>query len=60
MSLSFSSGKYFGNSSGVYIVKKGDTLTAIAKVFGTTVQALVDKNKIKNPDLIYVGQEIKY
>lgn len=56
----FSSGKVYGNESGVYIVKKGDTLTAIAHVFGTTVQALVDKNKIKNPDLIYVGQEIKY
>ena len=56
----FSSGKVYGNESGIYIVKKGDTLTAIAHVFGTTVQALVDKNKIKNPDLIYVGQEIKY
>ena len=61
---------YFGNgvipaatpegNTGVYIVKKGDTLTAIARAFGTTVQALVDKNGIKNPNLIYIGQQIKY
>ncbi len=56
---------YFGNGtitdcSGVYIVKKGDTLTSIAAQFKTTIQALVNKNGIKNPDLIFVGQEIKY
>ncbi|WP_253944772.1 5'-nucleotidase C-terminal domain-containing protein [Paenibacillus sp. NEAU-GSW1] len=43
----------------VYIVKKGDTLWAIAKKFGTTWQTLRDLNGIKNPDLIYPGQVIK-
>ena len=60
----FGTGAIFANvdaaNTGVYIVKKGDTLTDIALVFGTTVQALVDKNGIKNPNLIYVGQKIKY
>ena len=60
----FGTGAIFANvdaaNTGVYIVKKGDTLTDIALVFGTTVQALVDKNGIKNPNLIYVGQQIKY
>ena len=60
----FSTGVINGNvdavNTGVYIVKKGDTLTDIALVYGTTVQALVDKNGIKNPNLIYVGQQIKY
>lgn len=42
-----------------YTVKSGDTLSAIAKEFGTTVQVLVDLNSIKNKNLIYVGQVIK-
>lgn len=42
-----------------YTVKKGDTLTAIAKKYNTTVNDLVKKNNIKNPDLIYVGQVLE-
>ena len=44
---------------GVYVVQKGDTLTAIAKKYGTTVKKLKDGNNIKNANLIYVGQVIK-
>jgi GH25 family lysozyme M1 (1,4-beta-N-acetylmuramidase) len=43
----------------VYTVVKGDTLTAIAKKYNTTVAALVKANNIKNPDLIFGGQKIK-
>lgn len=43
----------------VYMVKKGDTLSAIAKKYGTTVDALVKLNGIKNPNLITVGQKLK-
>ena len=39
-----------------YTVKRGDNLTKIAKMFGVTVQDLVDWNNIKNPNLIYPGQ----
>ena len=42
-----------------YIVQSGDTLSYIANKFGTTVNSLVNKNNIENPDLIYVGQKIK-
>ena len=42
-----------------YVVKKGDTLSHIAKRFGTTVNELVRLNNIKNPNLIYVGQKLK-
>lgn len=42
-----------------YTVKKGDTLSAIAKKYGTTATALAKKNKIKDPNRIYPGQTIK-
>lgn len=42
-----------------YTVKSGDTLTAIAKKYGTTVDKLVALNKIKNKNLINVGQILR-
>jgi len=39
-----------------YKVQKGDTLIAIAKQFGTTVEALSSLNNIKNPNNINIGQ----
>lgn len=42
-----------------YTVKKGDTLSKIAKANGTTVDALAKLNNIKNVNLIYVGQVLK-
>ena len=42
-----------------YRVQKGDTLSGIAKKYGTTVSALMKLNpSIKNANLIYVGQVI--
>lgn len=46
------------NNEIVYIVKRGDTLSEIALWYNTTVNELVEKNNIANPDLIYVGQRI--
>jgi len=43
----------------VYTVKSGDTLSGIAKKYGTTVAKLVKDNGIKNANLIYAGQKIK-
>jgi len=42
-----------------YIVKRGDTLSGIAKKFKTSVSKLKSLNKIKNINLIRVGQKIK-
>lgn len=42
-----------------YTVKKGDTLSSIAKKYKTTVSALVKKNNIKDKNLIQVGQVLK-
>ena len=41
-----------------YYVQPGDTLSGIAKQFQTTVDALVLRNSIKNPNVISVGQKI--
>lgn len=42
-------------------VVKGDTLSELAVRYGTTVAKLMELNPdIKDPDLIYVGQEIIY
>jgi len=38
-----------------YTVKKGDTLSSIAKKYGVTVDAIVKANNIKNKNLIRVG-----
>lgn len=43
----------------VYTVKSGDTLSGIAGKYGTNYQTLAEYNGISNPNLIYVGQEIK-
>lgn len=40
------------------MVERGDTLSAIAQKWGTTVDELVRLNKIKNRNLIYPGQKI--
>ena len=42
-----------------YVVKKGDTLTYIAKLYNTTVDKLVEINGIKDKNKIEVGQYIK-
>lgn len=42
-----------------YTVKKGDTLSAIAKKYGTTWQKLASLNGMKNANLIRVGQKIR-
>ncbi len=42
-----------------YVVYQGQTLSALAARFGTTVAALVELNGITDPDLIFPGQRIR-
>lgn len=42
----------------IYTVKAGDTLSGIAKKYGTTVSNLVSLNNISNPNMIYVGEKL--
>ena len=43
----------------IYTVKKGDTLSGIAKKYKTTVNKLKKANNIKDVNKIYIGQVIK-
>lgn len=47
------------STTGTYVVKRGDTLSAIAVDFKTTVQSLIDANKLKDANKIFVGQALK-
>ena len=42
-----------------YRVHSGDTLSAIAKKFHTTVGALASNNQIKNVNMIYAGENLR-
>lgn len=46
-------------SGKTYVVVKGDTYTEIAKRYNTTVNALIAANNIKDPNNMYVGQELR-
>lgn len=46
-------------STEYYMVKSGDTLSAIAKKYGTTVNQLASWNNIANVNKIYVGQKLR-
>lgn len=43
----------------LYTVKSGDTLSEIALTYNTTVDVLVERNNIANPNFIVVGQTIE-
>lgn len=45
--------------STLYTVRPGDTLWALARRFGVTVEELVRSNSIRNPNLIYVNQILR-
>lgn len=47
------------STTGTYTVRSGDSLSAIAARFGTTVSALQSANNIRNANLIYPGQVLK-
>lgn len=42
-----------------YTIKRGDTLSSIAKKYKVTIKSLVELNNIKNKNLIYAGDTIR-
>ena len=48
-----------GSAKQYYTIKSGDTLSGIAKKYGTTVKQLQSWNGIKNANVIYAGTKIR-
>lgn len=46
-------------SSDVHVVQSGETLSGIASKYNTSYQSLASLNGLTNPNLIYVGQQLK-
>lgn len=42
-----------------YIVESGDTLSGIARRFGTDVQSLIDVNALPNANVLSIGQQLR-
>lgn len=55
------SGRLLTDQSGrrIYIVQKGDTLYGIALKYGLDVNQLAERNRISDPTVLRVGQEIE-
>ena len=47
------------STRGGYVVKRGDTLSKIAKARGTSVKALIAANGLKNAHVLKVGKSMK-
>jgi LysM repeat protein len=39
-----------------HVVQEGENLLRIAERYGVTMQVIVERNGLANPDLIYIGQ----
>lgn len=52
-------GKGGGRGGGTYVVRRGDTVSAIAGRFGTTSRAIARRNRLQNVNLIRVGQRLR-
>ena len=51
--------KIHDTSHRLYIVRRGNTLTQIAREYGVTIESIVELNNIANPNLIYVGETLR-
>ena len=49
---------YLSGELMTYVVRRGDTLSSIARRFNTTVEELLRLNPREDPDLIFVGETL--
>lgn len=42
----------------IYVIKQGDTISAIARQFGVTAEQIIRENELPNPENLLVGQSI--
>jgi lipoprotein-anchoring transpeptidase ErfK/SrfK len=52
-------GENYEGEPASHVVEAGQELALIAREYGVTVDDIVQMNGISNPDLLYVGQELK-
>ncbi|MGI6066294.1 MAG: C40 family peptidase [Bacillota bacterium] len=45
-------------ANNIYVVKSGDTLSAIAKAKQVSIQSIVSANKLSNPNVLNIGQNL--
>jgi LysM repeat protein len=45
--------------TGIHIVRYGETLSSIARRYGTTVWSLAQMNNLPNPNVLYAGQSLR-
>ena len=50
--------KKYATSKRVHVVKKGETLSVLAKMYGTSYKEIAIANGIANPNLILTGQKL--
>jgi len=41
-----------------HVVRKGETLSTVGRAYGVSVSSLIAANDLRDPDLLYVGQQI--
>ncbi len=44
----------------LYQVRRGDTLWSLSRRYGVSIATIVRLNRIQNPNLIYVGQKLRF
>lgn len=49
----------FSGNTEAYIVQQGDMLSKLAVRFNTSTKTLISMNNLSNPDVLYVGQELR-
>ena len=42
----------------IHVVKRGETLSDIARLFGVTISQIVETNELENPNVILIGQSL--
>jgi LysM repeat protein len=49
---------YAQGGTRTHVVRENETLTSIAKRYGVTVEAIIEANKLKDPNAIVIGQTL--
>ena len=57
--IKYSSEGETSNRLRIHIVKKGDTLSKIAKLYSIEKKRIIEINKLENENYIYIGQNLK-